>query len=74
MCKYGFVNWSQSIFRTMFSLPQGPEEANREGDTDENPIRLGGCTKEEFESLLALMYPRYAMHRHPALTAVVEKT
>ncbi|TEB26414.1 hypothetical protein FA13DRAFT_1737344 [Coprinellus micaceus] len=56
VCRYGFVNWSQSIFCDMFSLPQ-PEEDKREGDRDENPIKLSGCTKEEFESLLELMYP-----------------
>jgi hypothetical protein len=49
----------------MFSLPQAPKDENqhdevREGDTDENPIRLVGCTKSEFESLLELMNPRYA--------------
>ena len=51
----------------MFSLPQGPKGENqhevvREGDTDASPIRLVGCTKSEFESLLELMNPRYAIH------------
>jgi hypothetical protein len=47
----------------MFSLPQAPKGENqqvREGDTDENPISLVGCTKSEFESLLELMNPRCA--------------
>ena len=50
----------------MFSLPQAPQGVNqevREGDTDGNPIRLVGCTKSEFESLLELMNPRYATLR-----------
>jgi hypothetical protein len=45
----------------MFSLPQGTDEygrpVNREGDTDENPIKLVGCTNSEFESLIEVMYP-----------------
>ncbi|KAJ3503637.1 hypothetical protein NMY22_g18182 [Coprinellus aureogranulatus] len=45
----------------MFSLPQGTDEdgrpVNREGDTDENPIKLVGCKNEEFESLIEVMYP-----------------
>lgn len=59
--KESFTQWSQSVFRDMFSLPQGSSEGERprEGDTDANPIRLVGCTKAEFESLLELMNPRY---------------
>ncbi|KAJ3519320.1 hypothetical protein NMY22_g13258 [Coprinellus aureogranulatus] len=56
--KHGFINWSQSVFSDMFSLPQvSGEKATREGETDENPIRLVGCTKAEFEALLELMNP-----------------
>ncbi|KAJ3503638.1 hypothetical protein NMY22_g18181 [Coprinellus aureogranulatus] len=55
--KYGFVNWSQSVFRDMFSLPQS-SGVDREGDSDENPIKLSGCTRSEFESLLDIFYPR----------------
>ncbi|KAJ3513182.1 hypothetical protein NMY22_g15117 [Coprinellus aureogranulatus] len=56
--KHGFINWSQSVFSDMFSLPQvSGEKVTREGDTDENPIRLVGCTKAEFEALLELMNP-----------------
>ncbi|KAJ3503357.1 hypothetical protein NMY22_g18274 [Coprinellus aureogranulatus] len=54
--KHGFAKWSESVFRDMFSLPQGTAET-REGETDDNPIKLVGCTKAEFESLLELMYP-----------------
>lgn len=51
-----------SVFRDMFSLPQANEPApgtrsSKEGDADGNPIRLVGCTNEEFESLIDVMYP-----------------
>lgn len=51
----------------MFSLPQGPggSSASKEGDTDENPIKLVGCTTAEFEGLLELMNPRYAVWLGP---------
>ncbi|KAJ3534854.1 hypothetical protein NMY22_g6737 [Coprinellus aureogranulatus] len=59
-----------SIFRNMFSLPQCTSESGtlsaKEGDTDENPIRLTGCTSEEFESLIAIMYP--LLQRAPELS------
>jgi hypothetical protein len=47
----------------MFTLPQptqgddGDEtEWTREGDTDDRPIKLVGCTNEEFESLIEVLY------------------
>ncbi|KAJ3513184.1 hypothetical protein NMY22_g15116 [Coprinellus aureogranulatus] len=52
-----FTKWSNSLFSDMFSLPQS-RAGSREGASDENPIRLVGCTKAEFESLLELMSPR----------------
>ncbi|KAJ3536486.1 hypothetical protein NMY22_g6022 [Coprinellus aureogranulatus] len=59
-----------SVFRDMFSLPQGTSESGtlsaKEGDTDENPIRLTGCTSEEFESLIAIVYP--LLQRAPELS------
>ena len=47
----------------MFTLPQPTQggdgdkaEWTREGDTDDNPIRLVGCTNEEFEDLIEVLY------------------
>ncbi|KAF5320066.1 hypothetical protein D9611_010340 [Ephemerocybe angulata] len=60
VCRYGFEKWSQSVFPDMFSLPQGPNVNgvnSREGVTDENPIKLVGCTNDEFECLVEVMYP-----------------
>lgn len=64
--KHAFVQWSQSVFRDMFSLPQGPL-GSREGDNDENPIQLSGCTKSEFQSLLDVFYPAYVPSPFPQL-------
>lgn len=47
------------MFRDMFSMPQGTDDgqqSSREGDTDDNPIKLVGCTNEEFESLMEVVY------------------
>lgn len=56
-----------SVFRDMFSLPQAiapvsdesgaEKQIPKEGEDDENPIKLVGCTNEEFESLIDVMYP-----------------
>ncbi|KAJ3519323.1 hypothetical protein NMY22_g13257 [Coprinellus aureogranulatus] len=54
--KEWFTRWSNSLFSDMFSLPQS-QAGVREGASDEKPIRLVGCTKAEFESLLELMSP-----------------
>ncbi|SJK98029.1 uncharacterized protein ARMOST_01285 [Armillaria ostoyae] len=40
----------------MFALPQA-ETTNVEGSIDDNPIRLQGITKLDFERLLKYMYP-----------------
>ncbi|KAF6747563.1 hypothetical protein DFP72DRAFT_919645 [Ephemerocybe angulata] len=53
--KEGLVRWSQ-FFRDMFEIPQAPGQ--REGDSDEKPIRLCGCTNVEFESLLEVLFPQ----------------
>ncbi|KAF5320067.1 hypothetical protein D9611_010341 [Ephemerocybe angulata] len=58
------IRWSQ-FFLDMFKVPQGPGE--KEGDSDENPIRLSGCTNDEFESLLEVLYPQEDL-RHSTLT------
>ena len=57
--KQGLEQYSRSVFRDMFALPQG-EVLDREGTTDENPIKLVGCTSLEFESLLEVIYPMEA--------------
>ncbi|KAJ3519322.1 hypothetical protein NMY22_g13256 [Coprinellus aureogranulatus] len=45
-----------TVFRDMFSLPQD-QGAKKEGESDENPIKLAGCASEEFESLAEVLYP-----------------
>ncbi|KAF6752775.1 hypothetical protein DFP72DRAFT_791913, partial [Ephemerocybe angulata] len=52
--RHGFTQYS-GIFETMFTLPQGDDST--EGRSDDNPIVLPSCTTEEFESLLAVLYP-----------------
>jgi len=52
----------------MFAVPQAketesttdsaPGAALKEGDSFENPIKLPDCKNEEFESLMAVIYPR----------------
>lgn len=62
--KYGLEDCS-SIYRDMFSLPQPTDPGTdrseaaipKEGEADENPIKLVGCTSKEFESLIDVMYP-----------------
>lgn len=52
--KYYLETWS-TMFKDMFQLPQGPEA---EGQSEDNPIVLSGCTNAEFESLMdVLMTP-----------------
>ncbi|KAJ3536488.1 hypothetical protein NMY22_g6019 [Coprinellus aureogranulatus] len=45
--------WATSWFSKL--PPTSEKEGNGDGATDENPIRLSGCTKSEFEVLLELM-------------------
>lgn len=45
------------MFETMFKLPAG-EGNETDGSTDENPIRLDGIKKADFEQLLTVMYLR----------------
>ncbi|KAJ3536482.1 hypothetical protein NMY22_g6020 [Coprinellus aureogranulatus] len=59
--KHGLEECS-SVFRDMFSLPQGEPNAQgttgmKEGDSDENPITLVGCTIGEFKCLINVLYP-----------------
>ncbi|KAK0241239.1 hypothetical protein EDD85DRAFT_818146 [Armillaria nabsnona] len=57
--RYQFINHS-SIFKAMFTLPPLPPHAENtivEGSIDDNPIRLQGITKLDFERLLKYMYP-----------------
>jgi hypothetical protein len=42
----------------MFAVPQGPDV---EGMSDEKPIVLEGIMVEEFEALLFMLYPVYAL-------------
>ncbi|KAK0494919.1 hypothetical protein EDD18DRAFT_1173071, partial [Armillaria luteobubalina] len=51
--RYQFINHSDA--KAMFALPQ--KNANVEGSIDDNPIRLQGITKLDFERLLKYMYP-----------------
>ncbi|KAI6037102.1 hypothetical protein BKA83DRAFT_4171815 [Pisolithus microcarpus] len=47
------------VFRGMFSLPQGSSGVV-EGLSDENPIRIDGTSKDDFEQLLkALLHRKY---------------
>ncbi|KAJ3534856.1 hypothetical protein NMY22_g6738 [Coprinellus aureogranulatus] len=71
--KHGLEECS-SVFRDMFSLPQAKwssadgadEKASKEGEADDNPIKLSGCTSDEFESLIDVMYP--LLRRTPELS------
>ncbi|KAJ2933536.1 hypothetical protein H1R20_g3548, partial [Candolleomyces eurysporus] len=50
--RYHLETWSQ-IFKDMFELPQ---VENADGSSDECPIILPGCTNDEFESLLTVLF------------------
>ncbi|KAJ3540798.1 hypothetical protein NMY22_g4151 [Coprinellus aureogranulatus] len=54
--RHGFTEFSE-VFRAMFALPQPEGTRPEEGQCDENPIVLLGCTKLEFENLLEVLYP-----------------
>ena len=45
------------VFKAMFTLPPSPGE-EVEGQSDDKPILLEGVKKDEFRSLLRLLYPR----------------
>ncbi|KAJ3534164.1 hypothetical protein NMY22_g7040 [Coprinellus aureogranulatus] len=47
-----YLESSSPLFKDMWSLPQGPDA---EGQTEENPVVLTGCTNAEFENLLAVL-------------------
>jgi hypothetical protein len=49
---------SSAVFASMFAVPQGPDV---EGMSDEKPIVLEGIMVEEFEVLLFMLYPVYAL-------------
>lgn len=53
--RYGLERWSKSLFRDMFALPTG--DAPAEGSSDAHPIVPPACSKLEFESLMAILYP-----------------
>ncbi|KIM37714.1 hypothetical protein M413DRAFT_47828, partial [Hebeloma cylindrosporum] len=53
--RYEFIS-SSEVFTGMFLLPLGPE-VRVEGQDRENPILLEGYKKDEFASLLKVMYP-----------------
>ena len=48
------------VFKDMFTLPPSPGE-EVEGQSDDKPIRLEGVKKEEFSSLVKLLYSRCVM-------------
>ncbi|KAI5993885.1 hypothetical protein EDD15DRAFT_2366965 [Pisolithus albus] len=48
------------MFRGMFSLPQGSSGVV-EGLSDENPIRIDGTSKDDFEQLLKALLHRFAI-------------
>ncbi|KAI6046746.1 hypothetical protein EDC04DRAFT_1247808 [Pisolithus marmoratus] len=59
------------VFCDMFSLPQG-DSIVLEGSSDENPIRLLGTSKNDFEQLLnALLYRKYGSQ--PSLPHGIEQ-
>ncbi|KAI6046772.1 hypothetical protein EDC04DRAFT_1248639 [Pisolithus marmoratus] len=59
------------VFWTMFSLPQGDGIAV-EGSSDENPIRLRGTSKNDFEQLLkSLLHRKYS--QQPNLPNSIEQ-
>jgi len=64
--RYEFVQ-SSEVFADMFLLPPGPGE-NTEGQDREHPIVLEGYKKDEFTSLLKVMYPRYVLQDHFQIT------
>ncbi|KAG5634006.1 hypothetical protein H0H81_003941 [Sphagnurus paluster] len=53
--RFEFVRLSE-VFADMFCLPSGPTR-QREGQDREHPIVLEGYKKDEFNSLLRVMYP-----------------
>ena len=53
---------SSEIFRDMFQLPIA-EGVQPDGFSKEQPLRLGGIKKGDFQQLLRIMYPRYVMSR-----------
>ena len=68
--RYGFEQLSQSVFRDVFTIPQG--DAVVEGSSDDHPIVLTGCTNQEFESFLKVMYTLYVPSRpHSSRAEVV---
>jgi len=46
------------VFQDMFSIPQ-PEGSKYEGSDDENPLKLEGVMKLDFENLLKVLFPLY---------------
>ncbi|KAF9012719.1 hypothetical protein BDQ17DRAFT_1420066 [Cyathus striatus] len=52
--RYHFESNSEA-FSDCFSLPQG--DGPKEGDNEENPLRLEGIDKVDFEHLLEVLYP-----------------
>ncbi|KAF9012720.1 hypothetical protein BDQ17DRAFT_1321672 [Cyathus striatus] len=52
--RYHFESNSET-FSDCFSLPQG--DGPKEGDNEENPLRLEGIDKVDFEHLLEVLYP-----------------
>lgn len=46
-----------TVFRDMFSMPQGSQNMV-EGQSDDKPIRLDGVTKNDFEQLLKALFHR----------------
>jgi len=51
-----FLAKNSPLFGSMFSLPQGADEAAVEGTSDANPIYLSGVTEFEFQTLLRYFY------------------
>jgi hypothetical protein len=51
---------SSEIFANMLLMPSGAVDRT-EGQDNEHPIVLKGYKKDEFSSLLRVMYPRYCL-------------
>ena len=53
--RHPFVRES-AVFRAMFTLPV-PKDTTPDGVNDDQPLRLDGVAKKDFEHLLSMMFP-----------------
>ncbi|KAI6021152.1 hypothetical protein EDC04DRAFT_380979 [Pisolithus marmoratus] len=57
---------------SLFRVPREPFQQESEGSSDENPIRLNGTSKDDFEQLLkALFYRKHSLQ--PTLPHSIEQ-